>query len=109
MRQIILSDQYNTYEIIKEEKNNWVREILLFLGLPENEINENNKDILVKNNIQIWDDLQYGDIEIIQNDILIGKWYAPVLELKYDEKNKLYYEIQLDYESIIDNEISFES
>jgi hypothetical protein len=106
MRNIVLADRYNTHEIIKEEKEQWVSNLLVLLGVDPNEITENNQELLKKYNIQVWEQLGIGDVEIIQNNTLVGKWYAPELIAKYDEKNNIYYEIHIDYNSIFDNEFN---
>lgn len=104
MREIILADRYNTHEIIKEEREKWVNHILTLLGLDEQELREDNSDILMRHDIQVWNHLDNGDVEILQNNVLVGKWYNPILHPKTDEKNLIFYEIHLDYDSIFDNE-----
>jgi len=104
MSHIILADQYNTHDVIKEEKEQWVITLLVLLGVPEEEIYEGNQDYLMQYGIEIWDHLDNGDVEIKQNNVLIGKWYAPKMIPKCDEKNVVYYEIHLDYDSILENE-----
>lgn len=105
MREIILSDRYNTIDIIKEAKEEWVYNLLIILGMSHDDLHSGDIELLKKYDIQVWDHLDNGDVEVIQNNVLVGKWYAPELVLKYDEKNNLYYEIHLDYNSILDNEI----
>ena len=104
MPQIVLADQYNTYDVIKEQRQEWVATLLIMLGVPEEEIYEGNQDVLAHYGIQVWDHLDNGDVEIIQHNDLIGKWYAPELVAKTDENNIVYYEIHLDYDSILENE-----
>lgn len=104
MRQIILADRYSVNDIVKEECNNWVKFFLLSSGIPEHEIYEDNQEILLKHGIEIWNEAN-KDVEIKKNNILIGKWYNPILIPKYDEKNIIYYEVHLDYDSIFENEL----
>lgn len=104
MPHIVLADRYNTHEVIKEEKEQWVTTLLVMLGVPEDEIYEGNRDIIHRYGIQVWEHLDNGDVEIIQNNVLVGKWYAPRLEPKYDENDVIYYEIHLDYDSVLENE-----
>lgn len=109
MREIILADRYKAQETIKEEKDNWVVNLLIAIGMTIEEIKQDNADVLIKYGIEVWDHLNNGDVEIKKDSVLIGKWYAPKLEAKYDEKGTIYYEIRLDYDSIMDNEIHFAS
>jgi hypothetical protein len=104
MSKIVLADRYNTHDIIKEEREQWVTTILILLGVPEEEIYEGNQEQLVLHGIEVWDHLNNGDVEILQNKILVGKWYNPTLIPKYDKDNTIYYEIHLDYDSILENE-----
>lgn len=104
-REIILADRYNIVEIVKEEKEIWVLNLLLLLGVAPEELElDYDQDVLFKYGIEVWDHLDNNDVEILQNSILVGKWYAPELIPKYDENNKIYYEIHLDYDSVLDNE-----
>lgn len=105
MKQIILADRYNTHDAIEEEKDLWVINTLLLLGVAENDINDDNPELLRKYNIEVWSHLDNGDVEILHENVLMGKWYAPTLIAKYDEKQTLYYEIHLDYDSVFDSEI----
>ncbi len=104
MRQIVLADQYNTVEVINEERDLWVINLLILLGVEPDDIFPENREALFHYGIQVWDHLDNGDVEIIQNEVLVGKWYAPTVFAKTDENNKVYYEIHLDYDSILDNE-----
>ena len=105
MREIILADRYKAQETIKEERDNWVMRLLVALGMNNEEVVQDNADILFKYGLEVWDDLSNGDVEIKKDNVLVGKWYAPKLEARYDEKGTIYYEIHLDYDSIMDNEI----
>jgi len=103
VRQIVLADRYNTVDIIKEERELWVSNLLVMLGVQHDELCE-EPEVLKKYDIQVWDHIDNGDVEVLQKNILVGKWYAPTLVPKYDDKNNIYYEIHLDYDSILDNE-----
>ena len=103
-KQIILTDRYDTAEVIKEEKEFWVISMLVLLGIEESDIDDENPDALRKYGIEVWDHLDNGDVEILQNNTLVAKWYAPMLIAKYDERRKIYYEVHLDYDSTFDNE-----
>jgi hypothetical protein len=101
---IVLADRYNTNDVIKEEREEWVTTLLIMLGVPEEELYVGNQEYLLQYGIQVWDHLDNGDVEITQNNVLVGKWYAPKLVPQYDENNVIYYEIHLDYDSILENE-----
>jgi hypothetical protein len=105
MKKIILADRYDANIIIQEEKEYWVIEMLLLLGVKNDEIENINHDALYKCNIQVWDCMDNGDVEIKKENILVAKWYAPKLLPKYNSDNSIYYEIHLDYDSIFENNI----
>lgn len=104
MYKIILSDRYDTINTIREEKILWTNNSLLMFGVIKNDIESEDPENLKKYGIEVWDHLDNGDLEIIRANILIAKWYHPKLLPKYDKNNKIYYEIHLDYDSILDNE-----
>lgn len=104
MAHIVLADRYNVQEVIKEEKQQWVTTLLVMLGVPEEEIYDGNQDAIHRCGIQVWNHMDNGDVEIIKDGVLVGKWYMPTLEPKYDENNTIYYEIHLDYDSVLENE-----
>src|SRR5277367_4549125 len=91
MREILLADRYDTIDIIKEAKGEWVINLLLMLGVNKEELETGSLDSIHRHMIEVWDDLATGDVEILQNEVLVGKWYAPTLVPKTDEKNVVYY------------------
>ncbi len=103
---IVLADRYNVNDVVKEEREQWVVNLLILLGVQNNEVYEGNQEALKLYGIEVWDHLDNGDVEIIQNNILVGKWYAPLLIAKYDEKDNIYYEIHINHDSILDNEFN---
>lgn len=103
MQQIILVNRYDVDKTIIDEKEQWVIKMLEFSGIHKFDLENINYDLFISNNIEIIDHKHNGDIEILHNNILIAKWYAPQLIAKYDENNIIYYEIHLDYDSIFDN------
>ena len=104
MAKIVLADRYNTIDVIKEEREVWITTLLVLLGIPEEEIYEGNQDCLMRHGIEVWNHLNNGDVEVLHKNVLVGKWYAPKLIPMYDENNIIYYEIHLDYDSILEKE-----
>ncbi len=104
---IILADRFEVQDIIKEEREQWVKNLLVMLGVSNDEVDSENSVVLQKYDIQVWNHLDNGDVEIIQNNILVAKWYAPMLIAKYDAENKIYYEVHIDTDSVLNNKINF--
>lgn len=107
MKQIILIDCFALQKTIQEHKQLWLTDSLVRLGLSLLSIEGNDVEALHKNGIEILDHLNNGDMEILQNKILVGKWYSPIITAKMDENNKPYYEIELDFENLSDDEFNF--
>lgn len=107
MSNIILADRYDLISVISEQQKDWVTNILLLLGLTNEEISSEDPNCLFKHDLQVWNNIDFGDIEIIKNGILIAKWYAPKIIAKYDTNKKIYYEIHIDCDSSIGNEFHF--
>lgn len=106
---IILSNRYDSVDIIQEEKERWVISVLIALGMTEDELCEDeytSRDIMHHKGIEVIDNVE-GTIEIIKNKEVIGNWNAPILTLKLDENNEMYYEIELSCNSILDNKFTF--
>lgn len=102
---IILSNRYDSYEIIKEEKYNWMTAVLNHLGAPKLENDSDHhlyREALNALAIEILTDTK-GNVEIRKENELIGSWNEPKLTPKFDENNKIYYEIELVFNSVLDN------
>jgi len=108
MKQIILSDRCGFDHLIEEARSGWIRDILEYIGVDLDYIDDLPKDYLIKyyidNNIEI---MYYQDIQackVLYNGDIIGEWLGPVFKLKKDKD--FYYEITLESWSILEE--SFE-
>lgn len=98
MSSIILADRCDLQNILKEEKKNWVYNVLVALGA--------DKDILVSNKdmseylslleIEVWNNIGTNAVDIFRKGKLVAQWKNPKFRLIKEEKNKYYYEIQLN-------------
>ncbi len=109
----ILTDRFNYFEAVEEEKNFWISETLSYIGIeysPDIEIDiPNMVDFLFLNKVEIVDYPSIGAVKISHNGETIGEWGGPELTLKKDqESGALYYEITIETWSIMDEEISLE-
>jgi len=98
MSNIVLADRGEEQKIIKEEKEEWIYQVLMALGVAEDILLElNNEDLisyLTSLNIEIFDN--YDDtIDIYRNGKIVAQWKEPKLILKKENKH-YHYEIHLD-------------
>lgn len=98
MSNIILCNRGEEYKIIYEEKEEWIYQVLLKLGIKEDILvdldNENLISYLTSLDIEIFDNVD-ETIEIYKNFKLVAQWKIPRLVLRKENK-KLYYEIHLN-------------
>lgn len=98
---VILCDRGDEYKVIEEEKEEWIRDVLIALGVDEKmfntDIDETDfREYLDVREIEIWKNLTSGKVEIFRKDKLVAEWKSPKLVLIKDKPNKLYYEISLN-------------
>src|ERR1019366_6859116 len=119
-RTILLNFNENTKEMENEERDNFVRGILETLGLPleniwdeEGTLTTDNKiklrSILTNYNIQIIE--SGGEIKVYCDNQVIGDWRKPTYILKRDNnqlhpKKKLFLEMHIDCNSIFEESIT---
>lgn len=115
---ILLNSNENTKQVEEEEKTRFVRSILESIGLPledlwdeEGYLSVENKiklrGILSAHDIQIIDDYD-GELQIYAAHQLIGEWKKCEYVLKkdlaqLDPSKKLYLEMHVNYWSVFEN------
>lgn len=94
---VVLADRGDEINVIEEEREEWVNNVLIALGVPQ-EILTYNKDIikthLLSLQIEIWQN-EKGAIDIYKDDKIIAQWKEPKLNLIKEPKS-MYYEIQIN-------------
>ncbi len=93
----ILSDRGDERKIIEEEKTEWVKRVLVALGVNQSIIDDNEADhrlALSNINLEVWSKSD-GTVEILRNGKLIAQWNQPKLVLVKEKPGKYYYEIRL--------------
>jgi len=96
MSNIILANRGDEQKIIAEEKEEWIYQVLVALGVPEDFlVDSNNEQVVDYLNtllIEVFDNLGEESVEIWKNGKVVAKWSIPKLILK-KEKDEYYYEI----------------
>jgi len=100
MWMIILADKGQEQKILNQEKNEWVRNILFALNLPNEIFNLNNeqfKEYLDNHEIEIWS-YYNGYLDIYKQNKIIAQWKDVKFILIKNNKNpkKSYYEIHVN-------------
>ena len=111
-------DREDAGQVENEEKNRWVKEILLNIGIdlsdvwPDDDITVDQKiklrKLLAKYDIIILDDGDRG-LEIYVDDDVIARWEKPKFALRTDIKQidpskRMFLEMTINHVSIFDNE-----
>lgn len=119
---ILLNSNENTRQVEEEEKSRFVRSIMDSLGLPVEEVWDENGELSVDSKIKLREILLAYEIQVIASadgelqiyhnndgqEVLIGEWKKPQYVLKRDytardPRKKLYLEMKVNFWSIFEN------
>ena len=119
MQATIFLNREDAAKTEQEERTLWVKDILLKIGIPLDDIwPENNeftvedkikfRKLMAKYDILILDDSDHG-LEIYVDDDIIARWNKPIYKLRIDNKQvdpakKMFLEMNIDAVSIFDND-----
>jgi len=106
----ILADRFNYQEAVNETKEEWLENLLIFLGVDIQEINELDDptftNYLYENNIDIVSYSSLGALSVEFKGDLVGEFAGPELTMRKDkDTGELYYEIEIECWSIIEENI----
>lgn len=107
-----MADRYGYQSAIKEVREEWLEDLLLFLGLDVGKKEESHPEFvkyLIENKVEIIEFPSLGAIRVIYEGDVVGEWAGPELTLKRDEKGGLYYEINIEHWSIKEEDINLSS
>ena len=105
----LLADRYGYQEAIDQLKEEWLFELLLFIEVPAEVLEEfdgpNLSDFFFEKEIEILNFPTIGGLRVELEEEVIGEWAGPEFQLiKDEETGELYYEITIEYWSIMDDE-----
>lgn len=115
---ILLNSNENTKQVEEEEKARFVKSILQIMGVPIEEIWQDEqlsvqdkiqlRGLLSAYSIKIIDDSD-GQLQFYVENELVGEWKKPEYKMKrdlqeIDSNKKLYLEMHVNYWSIFDEE-----
>ena len=114
MRITLMADRFGYQSAVDELKEEWLEDLLVYMGVDVHEIHEQNEpafvEFLMENQVDIVSYPNIGALSVEQDGELIGEWAGPELTLKQDpETGELYYEIEIEYWSIMEEDIDLSS
>lgn len=118
MKQIILlNKEENTHIVEEEEKQKFLYQVLLSMGIPISEVWQENTTLSITQKVQLRAMLKSFDVEVLDDfnghmqiyvaNEKIAEWNKPLYVLKtdlreLDPKKRLYYEMHTDYSTIFE-------
>lgn len=104
----LMADRYGYQNAIKEVREEWLEELLLFLGLDIEKKEASGSEFvkyLFENKVEIIEFPSLGAIRVTYEGEVVGEWAGPEMRLKKD-KGGLYYEITIECWSIKEEDIN---
>lgn len=107
----LLANRSGHRKAIEEARAAWIDDLLEYLGLDLEVVHSDRQDLaleyLLTNHVDIVDYPSIDAIKVSFEGELVGEWAGPTnFELKRDEEyDELYYEIEIDCWSVIEEEI----
>ena len=109
MKTIILTDRVKYQDEIRSVRNDWLSDLLIFLGIDEEKVSKMPRDVAVEyffiKNLDIIEYPDIGALKVVYEGEVVGEWAGPEFTMKEDDSGRLYYETEIEHWSIIDEEI----
>ena len=105
---VLLTDRAGYAEDISEARWNWLKDLLIYLGIDVNVLEDVEIPVLVEylidEEIEITDYPSIGAMSVSLGGEVVGEWAGPEMTLKSQNGN-LYFEVEIEHWSILDEEI----
>jgi hypothetical protein len=106
----VLVDRVNFVKDVNEIRQQWLRDLFLYIGLEADWMLEIPRDqaldYMIDNDVEV---IEYKDIHALKIKLdgeVIGEWAGPEFVLKEDESDEsLYFEATIEHWSIIEENI----
>lgn len=95
---IVLADRGSEQGVIEEEKQEWLTEVLLALGVPTGAFeleSDELRNYLSGIKIEVWNNVS-GTLDVYKNNEIVAQWKIPQLVLIKETQKKWYYEIHIN-------------
>ena len=96
---IVLADRGSEQNVIEEEKQEWLTEVLLAIGVPTEAFKLDPNEIidyLASIEVEINRNEGDGTLDIYKSDDIVAQWKVPKLILIKETPKKWYYEIHIN-------------
>lgn len=104
----LLTDRVDFEKDIEALRDDWLREIFLFIGFDLDELDSMPKDkvldFFIKNKLELIFYVEMQALKVKYEDEIIAEWGGPEIEL-ISENNHLCNKINIHYWSIIDQQL----
>lgn len=108
----MMADRYGHQKAIKEVQEQWLEDLLIFLGIDISLIHEVDgptfRDYLKKEQVEIFEYLDLNALRVEYQHEVVGEWMPLTSKLERDEKGGLYYKIDIECWSIIEENIEIQ-
>ena len=105
----VLTDRVNFARDIKDVRQQWLDDLLFYIGVDTEELSSLPRDLavefLINNDVEVIEYLGLDALEVKYDGEVIGEWAGPILTLKEDEDKVLYFEANIEHWSVMEEEI----
>jgi hypothetical protein len=105
----ILTDRTNYQAEIDEAKQAWLGDVLHYLGADLLWLDSVDRDLAVEyfiqNDLEVIRHTSIDALEVKYEGEVVGEWGGPTFTLKEDHNGVLYFEIDIEHWSIIEEDI----
>ena len=105
----ILTDRTGFEEQVEEIKQAWLHDLLLYIGADTEWLDSAPRDLaveyFVENDLEIIKHKSIDGLEVKYKGEVVGEWGGPALKMKEDSNGLLYFEVEIEHWSILDDDI----
>lgn len=105
----ILTDRTGSHIEIEEAKQVWLQELLAYIGADIEWLDSAPRDLaveyFVENDLEIIKHKSIEALEVKYKGEVVGEWGGPTFFMKEDSDGSLYFKIEIEHWSIIEEDI----
>lgn len=105
---VLLTERSGYESDILEARWSWLKDLLIYLGIDVEVLDNAEIPVLVEylidEEVEITEYPSIGAMKVSLNGEVVGEWAGPEMTLK-NEDGKLYFEVEIEHWSILDEEI----
>ena len=105
----VLTDRFNYKAEIDELQQAWLGDLLHYLGADVSWLDSVPKDLAVEyfmqNELEVIKHASIDALEIKYQGEVVGEWGGPFCIMKEDDDGTLYFEVEIEHWSIIEEDI----